>query len=36
MEILEVNKMLKEKIKKLTPNIPIISETVDLTKKNTF
>ena len=34
---LEVNKIITEKIKKLTPNIPIISEeTVDLTKKNTF
>ena len=32
---LEVNKMLTEKIKSLTPNIPIISEeTVDFTKKN--
>ena len=34
---LEVNKILTEQIKKLTPNIPIISEeTVDLKKKNTF
>ncbi len=34
---LEVNKILTEKIKKLTPNIPIISEeTVDLKKKNTL
>ena len=34
---LEVNKILTEKIKKLTPNIPIISEeTVDLNKKNTL
>ena len=34
---LEVNKILTEKIKELTPNIPIISEeTVDLKKKNTF
>ena len=34
---LEVDKMLKEKIKKLTPNIPIISEeSVDLKIKNTF
>jgi len=32
-----VNKILTEKIKELTPNIPIISEeTVDLKKKNTF
>ncbi len=32
---LEVNKLLTEKIKKLTPEIPIISEeTVDLSKKN--
>ena len=32
---LEVNKILTEKIKTLTPNIPIISEeTVDLKKKN--
>ena len=31
---LEVNKILTEKIKELTPNIPIISEeTVDLKKK---
>jgi len=34
---LEVNKMLTEKIKSLTPNIPIISEeTVDLKKENTL
>tara|TARA_Y100001970_G_scaffold274633_1_gene374736 strand:+ start:1454 stop:2233 length:780 start_codon:yes stop_codon:yes gene_type:complete len=34
---IEVDKMLKEKIKELTPNIPIVSEeSVDLTKKNTF
>ena len=34
---LEVNRILTEKIKKLTPNIPIISEeTVDLNKENTF
>ena len=34
---LEVNKILTEKIKELTPNIPIISEeTVDLKKKNTL
>ena len=34
---LEVNKMITEKIKNLTPNIPIISEeTVDLKKKNTL
>ena len=34
---LEVDKMLKEKIKKLTPNIPIISEeSVDLKIKNTL
>ena len=34
---LEVNKMITEKIKKLTPNITIISEeTVDLKKKNTL
>ena len=34
---LEVNKILTEKIKILTPNIPIISEeTVDLEKKNNF
>ena len=34
---LEVNKILTEKIKNLTPNIPIISEeTVDLKKKNTL
>ncbi len=34
---LEVNKILTEKIKILTPNIPIISEeTVDLKKKNTL
>ncbi len=34
---LEVNKLLTEKIKNLTPNIPIISEeTVDLNKKNTL
>ena len=34
---LEVNKILTEKIKTLTPNIPIISEeTVDLKKKNTL
>ena len=32
---LEVNKILTEKIKDLTPNIPIISEeTVDMKKKN--
>ena len=31
---LEVNKMITEKIKNLTPNIPIISEeTVDLKKR---
>jgi len=34
---LEVNKILTEKIRELTPNIPIISEeTVDLEKKNTL
>ena len=34
---LEVNKMLTEKIKSLTPNIPVISEeTVDLKKENTL
>ena len=34
---LEVDKMLKEKIKKITPNIPIISEeSVDLKIKNTL
>tara|TARA_X000001036_G_scaffold361933_1_gene345354 strand:- start:584 stop:1363 length:780 start_codon:yes stop_codon:yes gene_type:complete len=34
---LEVNKILTDKIKSLTPNIPIISEeTVDLKKKNTL
>ena len=34
---LEVNKILTEKIKELTPNIPIISEeTVDLKKENTL
>ena len=34
---LAVNKLLTEKIKKLTPNIPIVSEeTVDLKKKNTL
>ena len=34
---LEVNKMITEKIKNLTPNIPIISEeTVDLKKENTL
>ena len=34
---LEVNRILTEKIKQLTPNIPIVSEeTVDLKKKNTF
>ena len=34
---LEVNRILTEKIKQLTPNIPIVSEeTVDLNKKNTF
>ena len=34
---LEVNKILTEKIKNLTPNIPIISEeTVDFEKKNTL
>ena len=33
---IEVNNILTEKIKKITPNIPIISEeTVDLKKKNT-
>ena len=32
---LEVNKIITDKIKELTPNIPIISEeTVDLQKKN--
>ena len=32
---IEVNKIITEKIKVLTPNIPIVSEeTVDLTKKN--
>ena len=32
---LEVNKILTDKIKELTPNIPIVSEeTVDLSKKN--
>ena len=32
---LEVDKILTERIKKLTPNIPIVSEeTVDLNKKN--
>jgi len=34
---LEVNKILTEKIKSLTPNIPVISEeTVDFEKKNTL
>ena len=34
---LEVNKILTNKIKELTPNIPIVSEeTVDLTKKNSL
>ena len=34
---LEVDKILRNKIKELTPNIPIISEeTVDLKKKNTL
>ena len=34
---LKVNEILTEEIKKLTPNIPIISEeTVDFTKKNTL
>ena len=34
---LEVNKILTEKIKSLTPNIPIVSEeTVDFKKKNTL
>ena len=34
---LEVNKILTEKIRSLTPNIPIISEeTVDFKKKNTL
>ena len=34
---IEVDKMLKEKIKELTPNIPIVSEeSVDLTKKKYF
>ena len=34
---LEVNKILTEKIKELTPDIPIVSEeTVDLQKKNTL
>ena len=34
---LEVDKILSEKIRELTPNIPIISEeTVDLKKKNTL
>ena len=34
---LEVNKILTEKIKSLTPNIPIVSEeTVDLKKENTL
>ena len=34
---LEVNKILTNKIKKLTPNIPIISEeTVNLEKKNNY
>ena len=34
---LEVNKILTDKIKSLTPNIPIISEeTVDFNKKNTL
>ena len=32
---IEVNKIITDKIKILTPNIPIVSEeTVDLTKKN--
>ena len=34
---LEVNRILTEKIKSLTPNIPIISEeTVDLKKENSL
>ena len=34
---LEVNRILTEKIKTLTPNIPIVSEeTVDLNKKNKY
>ena len=34
---LEVNRILTEKIQKLTPNIPVISEeTVDLKKENNF
>ena len=34
---LEVNKILTEKIKQLTPNIPIVSEeTVNLNNKNTL
>ncbi len=34
---LEVNKILTDKIKDLTPNIPIVSEeTVDLKKENTL
>ena len=34
---LEVDKILKEKIRELTPNIPIISEeSVDLKTKNTL
>jgi len=34
---LRVNEIITQKIEKLTPNIPIISEeTVDLTKKNTY
>tara|TARA_B100000945_G_C20414944_1_gene614666 strand:- start:1624 stop:2403 length:780 start_codon:yes stop_codon:yes gene_type:complete len=34
---LEVNKLITEKIKVVTPNIPIVSEeTVDLDKKNSF
>ncbi len=34
---LEVNKILTEKIRSLTPNIPIVSEeTVDLKKENTL
>ena len=34
---IEVNKIITDKIKILTPNIPIVSEeTVDLTKKNKF
>ena len=34
---LEVDKILKEKIKELTPNVPIISEeSVDLKTKNNY